>query len=125
MLGMQARSAPEALFSGLVQSEATEAVSKAMIPAGTIFRCTGILVPLYMPAVYFELPFAHINHIVEHIINHAANHQEAKFHELMRCYWNFQDSRWCNRLNIYQIHCIESLMIKIAERWESTLADIM
>ncbi len=112
------------LFSGLVRAEATEAVSKAVIHAGTIFHCTGIMVPLYTLAVYFELPFVHVNYVIEHIINQAANHPQAKFHELMSCYWNFQDSRWCDHLNIYQMHHLESLMFEIVERWESTLANI-
>ncbi len=102
-----------------------EAISKAVIDAGTIFRCTSIMMPLYMLAVYFELPFAYINHIIEHIINHATNHPQAKFHESMCCYWNFQTARWCDRLNIYQTHCLKSLMFEGVERWESTLAGIL
>ncbi len=69
-----------------------------------------------MLAVYSELPFAHINHIVKHIINHAANHPQAKFHESMHCYWNFQTTRWCDRLNIYQTHRLESLMFEVVVR---------
>ncbi len=125
MLGMHARSAPEALFSDLVCTKATEATSKAMIHAGTILHCTGILVPLYMLVVYFELLFVHINHVVQHILNNAANHLQAKFHESMCCFWNFQFSRWCDHLNIYQMHHIKSLMFEVTERWESTLADIL
>ncbi len=125
MLGMYACSAPEALFSDLVHTEATEAISKAVIHAGTIFRCTGILVSLYMPAVYFELPFACINHVDQHILSHAANRLQARFHESMHCFWNFQFSRWCDHLNIYQMHCIESLMFEVTERWESTLTNIL
>ncbi len=102
-----------------------EAISKAMIHAGTIFRCTGIMVSLYMPAVYFELPFVRINHVVQHIINHAANRPQAKFHESMCCFWNFQTGHWCDRLNIYQMHRIESLMFEVINRWESTLTDIL
>ncbi len=90
MLGMYACSAPEALFSDLVCMEATKAISKAVIHAGTIFCCTSMLVPLYMLVVYFERPFVHINHVVEHILGHATNHPQAKFHESMCCFWNFQ-----------------------------------
>ncbi len=42
----------------------------------------------------------------------------------MHCYWNFKDSHWCDCLNIYQMHRIESLMFKIVARWESTLNNI-
>ncbi len=73
MLGMYVHSAPEALFLDLVRTKATEAISKAVVHAGTIFCCAGILVPLYTLAVYFELPFMCINHVIQHIINHAAN----------------------------------------------------
>ncbi len=122
---MYACSAPEVLFSDLVCTEATKAISKAMIHAGTIFHCTGMLMPLYAPAVYFELPFAQINHVIQHILSNAANHPQAKFHKSMCCYWNFQFSRWCDCLNIYQMHRFESLMFEVTVRWESTLTNLL
>ncbi len=101
-----------------------ESISKAMIHAGTVFCCTGLLMPLYLAAIYFELPFSHIPFVVDHIINHAMNYPQAKLHESIRCFWNFQDARWCDHLNIYQTHQIESLMFEIVARWESTLDNI-
>ncbi len=95
-----------------------------MIHAGTIFRCTSVMMPLCALAVYFKLPFLHIPFIVDHIINHATNNLQAKFHESIRCFWNFQDSCWCDHLNIYQTHHIESLMFEIVARCESTLDNI-
>ncbi len=122
ILGMRACSAPEAIFSGLVCTEATEAVSKAVIHAGTIFRCTGVMMPLYSLVVHFELPFTQIHAIIQHILNNAANHHQARFHEVMHCFWNLQFSCWCHHLNILQMHHIESLMFEVTARWEPAAA---
>ncbi len=124
VLGQYACQAPEALFSRLVRGEVAEAISKAIIHAGTVFRCTGQMMPLYLTAIYFELPYSHIPYVVDHIINHATNNPQAKFHESIRCFFNFQDACWCDRLNILQTHRIESLMFEIVARWDSTLENI-
>ncbi len=71
------------------------------------------MMTLYAPAIYFELPYSHIMFVVDHIINHAANHLQAKFHECIRCFFNFEKVRWCDRLNVLQTQRIESLMFEI------------
>ncbi len=82
------------------------------------------MMPLYSPAIYFKLPYSHITYVIDHIINHAANNLWAKFHESIRCFFNFEKSCWCNHLNILQTHRIKSLMFEIIARWDSTLDNI-
>ncbi len=102
----------------------TEAVSRAIIHAGTVFCCTGQLITLYAPAIFFEVPYLNLTYVVTHILNHAVENPQAKLHECIRCYFNFKKVCWCDHLNIIQTNRIESLMFEIIARWESTLNNI-
>ncbi len=89
-----------------------------------MFRCTGQLMTLYVLAIFFELPYSHITFVLNHVLNHAAENPQTKLHECIRCYFNFQKTCWCNRLNVFQTKRIESLMFEIVAQWESTLDNI-
>ncbi len=124
MLGQYGRYTPEEVLTRYTRGDAAESTNRSLIHAGIIFRCTGQMVTLYTPVIFFEMPYSSMQHVVTHICINAAEHPQAKLHDCVRCYFAFKKMRWSGRLDIDITRRIESLMFEIVARWEHALEDI-
>ncbi len=124
ILGQYGRHMPKEIFTRLTRGDSVECTNRAIIHAGIVFRCTGQMMTLYSSAIFFEMPYANLQHAATHICLNAAEYPQAKLHDCVRCYFTFRKQCWSSRLDINVTRRIESLMFEIIGRWETTLEGI-
>ncbi|MCP4595003.1 hypothetical protein, partial [Neptuniibacter sp.] len=95
-----------------------------LIHAGIVFRCTGKMMTLYAPAMFYEVPYSNLQNVVTNLHVIAGEHPQSKLHDSVRCYFAFRKMRWSSRLDIDMTHRIESMMFEIYAQWEPALRGI-
>ncbi len=124
MLGQFGRFTLEEIFTRYTRGDAAESINGTLIHAGIVFRCTGQMMTLYVPAMFYEAPYSSMQHVVTHLCVIATEHPQVKLHDCMRCYFAFKKMHWCSRLDIDMTHRIESMMFEVHARWEPALENI-